>query len=405
MPEVYNVAGLVSQLRRQVEEVGDSLWVRGEVSHFKSYGHWYFSIKDEEARLDCVMWKSLTGRVGFTPETGMLVLLQGMPTVYVKEGRLQLVVQQAMPAGEGALHKAFEALKRRLEREGLFAPARKRALPGFPAVVGVVTSGQSAAYRDIVKVLGQRYPAARIVLRSVRVQGPVAAAEIAGAINEFSSLAAAHPDRPDVLIVGRGGGAAEDLWAFNEEVVARALFACTVPTITGIGHETDVTIADYVADCRASTPSNAAELAVPAADQIARRISETALAMHAGMRSRIRERRLQVRAAVESNRFARPVRHLNDARQDLDRLVERLAAGIRHRLHSSRSNVSILEGRLGTLDPRRATNRGYVRVEREGRRIRRAVELYTGDEVGLRFVDGEVSARVLEALRSATATS
>lgn len=403
MPQVYSVASLVSRLRRQVETLGDSLWVKGEVSQFKSYGHWYFSIKDEEARLDCVMWKSLAGRVGFTPEVGMLVLLQGMPTVYVKEGRLQLVVRQVMPAGEGALHKAFEALKRRLEREGLFDAARKRALPGFPSVIGVVTSGESAAYRDVVKVLGQRFPLARIVLRSVRVQGAHAAAEIAGAIDEFSLLPAGHPDRPDVLIVGRGGGAAEDLWAFNEEIVARALFACTVPTVTGIGHETDVSIADFVADCRASTPSNAAELAVPDARDIARRIRETALAMHAGMRARARTRRLRIQAVVASSRFLRPVRRLNDARQDLDRLLERLAAGIRHRLQHSRNKVAVLEGRLGTLNPHRASNRGYIRVERRGRRIRRAVELDAGDLVGLRFEDGEVPARILEApLRAAS---
>ena len=405
MPQVYSVASLVSRLRRQVETLGDSLWVKGEVSYFKSYGHWYFSIKDEEARLDCVMWKSLAGRVGFTPEVGMLVLLQGMPTVYVKEGRLQMAVRQVMPAGEGALHKAFEALKRRLEREGLFAAERKRVLPGFPAVVGVVTSGESAAYRDIVKVIGQRFAVARIVLRSVRVQGAGAAAEIAAAIDEFSRLPATHPDRPDVLIVGRGGGAVEDLWAFNEEIVARALFACTVPTIAGIGHETDVSIADFVADCRASTPSNAAELAVPASEDIARRVREMALAMHAGVRSRLRTRRLRVQAAVASNRFARPVRRLNDARQDLDRLLERLAGGVRHRLHRSRSKVAVLEGRLGTLNPRRASNRGYIRVERQGRRIRRAAELYTGDEVELRFEDGEVPARILEAQGSAAAHS
>ena len=396
MPEVHSVGTLVARLRHSVESTGTDLWVKGEVSYFKPYGHWYFTLKDEDARLECVMWKSGVRNVGFMPEVGTLVLLRGSPTVYVKEGRLQFMARELLPAGEGALQKAFEALKARLEREGLFALSRKRPLPRIPAVVGLVTSAESAALRDIVAILRQRFAPARIVLRSVRVQGPLAAAEIAGAIQAFSDIPISLAGRPDVLIIGRGGGSPEDLWAFNEEVVARALFACTIPTITGIGHETDHSIADHVADRRAATPSNAAEIAVPVARDIARWVLERAHGLDATMVGRIRERRLAIQRIVESNRFNQPVRRLGDRRQDLDRLMEGLMKRGLHRMQRARLAVTALQGRLETLDPRRALRRGFIRVERGGQRIRAAAELAVMDRVELLFADGSVPAEIID---------
>ncbi len=395
--DCLSVSSLVALVRRQVEAIGQDLWIQCEISQFTERRHWYFTVKDAGARIGCIAWSSVVRSIGIIPEVGMMVRLRGYPTVYVKEGRLQFIVRQMVPLGEGALHRAFEALKARLQKEGLFEPARKRNLPSYPATIGVVTSGESAAFRDIAKVVGERFPSTRIILQSVRVQGAYAPSEIAKAIGTFSSLPAQHPQRPDVLIVGRGGGAIEDLWAFNEEEVARAIFACSIPVISAVGHETDHTIADLVADCRAATPSNAAEIAVPMASELSRRVIITIQAWRNSIASKVQMHRSSVLRTVESRRINRPIRRLNDTRQDVDRYTDRLMYGMRRRTADTRARIMAVQGRLETLDPERALQLGYIRVERNGQRVRMAGHLQAGDRVLLQFIDGPSQAKILPA--------
>ena len=392
---MLSVSALVAMLQRNVEAVGQDLWMQCEISAFTERRHWYFTVKDSDARIGCIAWSSVAQSIGFTPEVGMMVRLRGYPTVYVKEGRLQFIVRHMVPVGEGALHRAFEALKARLQREGLFDPTRKRELPPYPAVIGLVTSGESAAYRDIVKVIGERFPSVRLVLQSVRVQGVHAPSEIADAIRAFGDLPPEHPQRPDVLIVGRGGGAAEDLWAFNEEEVARAVFACPIPIISGVGHETDHTITDLVADRRAATPSNAAETAVPMAPHLRRAVLNFVQSGRKAVESRAQYSRLFVLRTVESRRFNRPGRLLNDARQDTDRLTDQLSFGVRRRVAAVRAQTEALQGRIKALDPTRVLGLGYIRVERDGQRVRRSDELQVGNRVSLHFRDGHNRAEII----------
>ncbi|HMB89444.1 MAG TPA: exodeoxyribonuclease VII large subunit, partial [Rhodothermales bacterium] len=262
---ILSVSDLTRGLREVVETQFDNVWVEGELSNFRQYrsGHCYFTLKDDDAQLRCVMWKHFTQYVFFDPQDGMLVRLHGHASVYETRGELQLVTRSMQLAGEGALQKAFEELKQRLEAEGLFAPGHKQSLPPYPESIGIITSGDGAALHDILSVLSRRFPQVRVLVCPVHVQGMGAAEEIAEAITTFNSLPPGDDFRPDVLIVGRGGGSAEDLWAFNEEVVARAMYDAEIPTISAVGHETDYSISDYVADVRAATPSMAAELVVP----------------------------------------------------------------------------------------------------------------------------------------------
>lgn len=262
---VLSVAELTRGLSDLVEDRYDDVWVEGELSDFTraASGHCYFSLKDEDAQIRCVMWKHLTKYVYFEPEEGMQVRVNGHASVYERRGDLQIQAQAMRQAGKGAQQKAFEELKQTLQAEGLFAPERKQALPAFPDTIGVVTSGQGAAIHDIQSGLARRFPPAEVVLCPVKVQGLDAPRAVADAVAAFNDLPADDAQRPDLLIVGRGGGSTEDLWAFNEEVVARALDASNLPVVSAVGHESDVTIADLVADERAATPSAAAERVVP----------------------------------------------------------------------------------------------------------------------------------------------
>ncbi|HEX7070418.1 MAG TPA: exodeoxyribonuclease VII large subunit, partial [Rhodothermales bacterium] len=269
---VLSVGEFAAGLRAHVERRFADVWIGGEISNLRnaSSGHVYFSLKDDRAQIRCVMWRSTARTVPFRLQDGMEIRVRGGVTFYEPRGDLQIVVRQLQAAGEGALRQAFEVLKQRLAAEGLFDPARKRHLPIYPEHIGIVTSGDGAALQDMLTILRRRYPIARVSIYSVRVQGFGAAEEIAAAVNALGS--AEGTERPDVVIVGRGGGSIEDLWAFNEEVVARAIFRCAVPVVSAVGHETDFSIADFVADLRAATPSNAAELVVPDQRDLARRI-------------------------------------------------------------------------------------------------------------------------------------
>ncbi|WP_263790363.1 exodeoxyribonuclease VII large subunit [Salinibacter sp.] len=394
---VLSVAELTRGLSDLVEDRYDDVWVEGELSDFTraASGHCYFSLKDEDAQIRCVMWKHLTQYVYFEPEEGMQVRVNGHASVYERRGDLQIQAQAMRQAGKGAQQKAFEALKQKLQAEGLFAPERKQALPAFPDTIGVVTSGQGAAIHDIQSGLARRFPPAEVVLCPVTVQGLDAPRAVADAVAAFNDLPTGDAQRPDLLIVGRGGGSTEDLWAFNEEVVARALDASDLPVVSAVGHESDVTIADLVADERAATPSAAAERVVPDRRDVADRVR----ALHDRLRSRVTGRlqnaRQRVDALVASRAFHAPARRLEQHRQHLEALVDRLGRGGARAVDRARTRLTRLRDRLHALDPEQPLRRGYVHLTQDGTSVQSAESLRGGDRVRLHFQDGHRDAEVL----------
>ena len=394
---ILSVTELTRGLNDLVEEHYDDVWVEGELSDFTraASGHCYFTLKDEDAQIRCVMWKHLTQYVYFEPEEGMQVRVNGHASVYERRGDLQIMAQAMREAGKGAQQKAFEQLKQKLREEGLFDADRKKPLPLFPETIGVVTSGQGAAIHDIRTGLKRRFPPAEIVLCPVKVQGLDAPQAVAEAVTAFNDLSSSDAQSPDVLIVGRGGGSTEDLWAFNEEVVARAIAASDLPVVSAVGHESDITIADLVADERAATPSTAAELVVP--DQ--RDLTEQVRGLHDRLRTRmmrqLQNARQRVDALVNSRAFHAPVRRLEQQRQHLDTLVDRLQRSGDHLVDQARTRLDRLHDRLEALDPEQPLRRGYVHLTRNETPIRAAESLKEGDHVRLHFQDGHRDAEVL----------
>lgn len=396
---VLSVQELVGGLTRVIEENYSDVWVEGELSNFSraASGHCYFTLKDGDAQISCVMWRHLTKYVFFEPEDGLQVQLHGDASVYERRGDLQLMVQSMRLAGKGALQEAFEELKRTLKAEGLFDAERKRAVPAFPETIGIVTSGQGAALQDILSILERRFPIVQVVLCPVPVQGMDAASAIADAIARFNAVPADHPQRPDVLIVGRGGGSTEDLWAFNEEVVARAIAASELPLISAVGHETDVSIADLVADERAATPSMAAEIAVPERRDIEVQVRSLFDRLHDRTTGLIQQRRQRVESLAESRALHRPVHDLAQHRQSLDHLISRLSRAGTHTLEQHRHRLDRIRDRLHGLDPEAPLRRGYALVNRGETPIRRAEPLHPDDTVLLHFLDGDRHARITDA--------
>ena len=394
---VLSVTELTRGLSTLVEEHYDDVWVEGELSDFTraASGHCYFTLKDEEAQIRCVMWRYRTQHVYFEPEEGMQVRVQGHASVYERRGDLQIIAQSMRQAGKGAQQQAFEELKKTLRAEGLFDAERKQALPAFPETIGVVTSGEGAALQDILSVLERRFPPAEVVLRPVPVQGLDAPQAIADAIGTFNDVPEGDPQRPDLLIVGRGGGSTEDLWAFNEEVVARAIDASALPVVSAVGHESDVSIADFVADERAATPSMAAEIVVPDRRDVTARIRELHGRLHDQMARHLRDRRQRIDALVSSRAFHAPLRRLERHQQRLDGLVDRLERSGERVLERARTRLARLRDRLRAADPERPLRRGYAYPTRDGTPVRSAEALRTGDRVRLHFQDDHRSVEVL----------
>ncbi len=395
-PPVLRVSELTAGLRLLVEEAFEDVCIEGELSNFKRHtsGHCYFTLKDADAQLRGVMWRAFAQHVYFQPQDGMLVRVRGQISVYEQRGDLQVVARSMQLAGEGALQKSFEALKRKLAAEGLFDAARKRALPVFPECVGVVTSGTGAALQDILTILGRRFPQVRVLVCPVQVQGLGAAESVAEAVDAFSTLEPGDPLRPDLLIVGRGGGSIEDLWAFNEEIVARAIHASSIPVISAVGHETDFTIADFVADVRAATPSMAAEMAVPDRRQVAAVVHTLHDTLAESVLTRIREHRQHVRSLTGSFGFRRPLDQLARQGERLAELRARLHRAAARSIAERRRGAEALQGRLSLLDPVAPLRRGYARVERDGGVVRSAKALAGGERVALRIHDGTRRARI-----------
>ena len=396
-PQILSVTELTRGLSDLVEAHYDDVWVEGELSDFTraASGHCYFTLTDEDAQIRCVMWKHLTQYVYFEPEEGMQVRVNGHASVYERRGDLQIQARAMRRAGKGAQQKAFEQLKKKLRDEGLFDAERKKALPHFPATIGVVTSGQGAAIHDIRTGLERRFPPAEVVLCPVKVQGLEAPQAIADAIAAFNDIGPNDAQHPDLLIVGRGGGSTEDLWAFNEEVVARAIAVSELPVVSAVGHESDVTIADLVADERAATPSTAAEIAVPDRRDVAARVRTLHDRLRNQVTRRLQEARQQVDALVASRAFHAPARRLEQHRQHLDTLVGRLTRSGNRLVDQARTRLDRLRDRLHALDPEQPLRRGYAHLTRNGSPIRSAEALEDGDQVRLHFQDGHRDAEVL----------
>jgi exodeoxyribonuclease VII large subunit len=387
----------VSEVNAQVHELLEAsfpeLWIEGEVSNCKTYpsGHTYLTLKDEKAQVRAVLFKGASYAVKFKLADGQKVLVRARVTSYETRGELQLILSAAEPRDKGALQLALEQLKAKLTAEGLFGPARKKPLPKFPLSVGVVTSGQGAAVRDVIQVLSRRWPGLEIRVWPVKVQGPGAAEDIAAAVRGFNALA---PDT-GVLLVGRGGGSVEDLWAFNEEPVARAIAASDIPTISCVGHETDWTLADFAADLRAPTPSAAAELAVPEKAAVADSIASLRDAMAMTLRDRLEAlgRRLEYASA---HPLLSDPRRLWEARaQRVDELAARLPEAVKRGLERLELRLRVSAGKLDAISPLKVLGRGYAIASARGRILLNAASVKEGDEVRVRLSEGEIICEVL----------
>lgn len=387
---VWSVSQVNRAVRSLLESAIEALWVGGEIANWTRArsGHCYFTLKDEKAQLRCVMWRTDAERLPADPDEGMQVRVFGALTLYEGRGEYQITVQKLEAEGaEGLWRLAFEKLRRKLEDEGLLDPARKRRLPRFPATVGVVTSLSGAALHDILTVLRRRAPWLRVVVRGARVQGPGADQEIAEAVGVLGSSGLC-----DVIIVGRGGGSLEDLWAFNLEPVARAIAASPVPVVSAVGHEVDTTISDLVADLRAPTPSAAAEAVAPDAEALRGLIKVVPERLARGLRGTVVRRRQVLGESLERVRRSME-RRLAPARQAVDLGVQRLERGVTRLLERRRRDLSALAGRLHALSPLGVLERGYsVARTSDGRVLRKVEDFPPGRTFELRVSDGSVSA-------------
>ncbi|RPJ49421.1 MAG: exodeoxyribonuclease VII large subunit [Candidatus Latescibacterota bacterium] len=393
LPEerVYTVGEITSAVKVLIEEGYPSLWVEGEISNFThhSSGHMYFSLKDEKAQLRAVFFRGENRLLRFRPEDGMKVRAHGSLTVYEKSGQYQLLVRRLTPVGVGELEMAFRQLVERLEKEGLFDASRKKPLPRFPRRVAVVTSPTGAAIHDIVRVLGGRFPV-ELLLYPVRVQGEGAAEEIAAAIDRLNGAGGF-----DLLLVGRGGGSLEDLWAFNEEIVARAIARSRIPVLSAVGHEIDVTIADLAADVRAATPSSAAEMLAPARGEIEELLCTRRERLAARMRDLLRFWKERVRRFRESRSLGRPESLVRESAQRLDDLSRRMERAESVFLASLRERLAGSAATLRALDPHGVLDRGYCicRAGEGGRAVTDAAALAAGELLEIRFRRGRAEAR------------
>jgi exodeoxyribonuclease VII large subunit len=369
--DVYSVSRLNREVRALLERGLGVLWVQGELSNFSqpSSGHWYFSLKDRDAQLRCAMYRMKNVLVGFTPRAGAQVLVRGRVSVYEPRGEYQLIVEHLEESGVGALQREFERLKSRLAAEGLFALERKRALPRFPRRIGIITSPSGAALHDILQILARRYPPAAVLVYPTAVQGAAAVPELLRAL----SLASARADC-DVLILARGGGSLEDLWAFNDERLARAIRACALPLVSGVGHEIDFTIADFVADARAPTPSAAAELVAPDRLACLDALSRSAQRLAAGMRRELRVGSTRLTGVGRRLKLAHPGVRLQQQMQRLDDLMRRLAGAVRACLHRDGRRLAEDHARLSHCSPRQQLSERLARHRALHTRLERALQ-------------------------------
>lgn len=394
-PTVYTVTELNGYLKSLLDgnENLSAIFLTGEISNFTAYtsGHLYMTLKDENAAIKAVMFAAYAQRLKFRPENGLKVIVLASVTMYPKTGTVQVYIKDMQPDGLGALNLAYEQLKEKLSKEGLFETSRKKPLPRFPKRIGVVTSGSGAAVHDIFTVLGRRYPAAQVVIRPTQVQGDGAAEDIVKAIRLFNTKTDI-----DVLIVGRGGGSIEDLWAFNTEIVARAVAESRIPVISAVGHETDFTICDFVADMRAPTPSAAAELAVPDSRDLRDALDMARDRISSLTENRILSERKKLEVAAKTLELASPVKKLEDDRKRLDFAAEKLKNIVLLRTESENARLAALCGKLNALSPLNVISRGYAAVYSQGRVVSRTADVSVGDTLTVKMSDGSLKTQIIE---------
>lgn len=394
MQQVLSITQINEYIRGKMDEdrLLLQLAVRGEISNYKMYpsGHHYFTLKDENAALKCVMFKTSASKLRFRPENGMKVIAMGRITVYPRDGAFQLYCSAMSMDGIGDLYAAFEQLKAKLAAQGLFAPEHKKPLPQFPKTIGIVTSSAGAAVHDMLRILKKRYPIVKVRLLPVRVQGAEAPGEIVAAIRYANRFKLA-----DLLIVGRGGGSIEDLWAFNDERVAYAIYASEIPVISAVGHEPDVTISDYVADLRAATPSNAAELAVPDQAALQQSMDAAASAMAAALSGKLRHVRQRLHVLAQSPALVSPTGYLEQRQQSLEHLKSRLIGAQMQQIQRKKQRYIGNTAKLDAMSPLKVLTRGYSIVSADDGTIVRSVrQTAPGREVQVMLSDGSLRATV-----------
>lgn len=393
---VLSISQLNEYIRAQLDgdPVLNQVAVRGEISNYKLYpsGHHYFTLKDEGSALKCVMFKGNAFRLRFRPENGMKVIAMGKVSVYPRDGAYQLYCTAMAVDGVGDLYAAFEQLKKKLAAQGLFDPAHKKPIPQFPGIIGIVTSSAGAAVHDMLRILRKRYPLTQVKLLPVRVQGVEAPGEIAAAIQYAN-----YHKLCDLLIVGRGGGSMEDLWAFNNEGVAWAIYESDIPVISAVGHEPDVTISDFVADLRAATPSNAAELAVPDMEGLLQNLDEKSAAMAASLLRQLKAARQHWNVLAASPALKSPTGYLEQREKNLELMKSRLVSAQNRNLSAKKQHYIQNLAKLDAMSPLKVLTRGYAMAETEaGELVRSVRQVEAGDILNIRFGDGVVSTTVRE---------
>jgi exodeoxyribonuclease VII large subunit len=395
-PRVFSISAITAYIkeRLRVDRTLQDLWLEGETSNWRAApsGHVYFTLKDSDASIRCVMWRSSVSRLNYLPAgDGEAVLAHGYVSVYEPSGQYQFYVDEIEPVGLGALHAQYERLKAHLTAEGLFDEARKRPLPAFPRRIGLVTSPAGAALRDVLNILRRRYPLVEVILSPTQVQGADAPPQIVHALNLLAAVGGI-----DVIILARGGGSLEDLWAFNDERVARAVAASPIPVVCGVGHETDFTIADFAADLRAPTPSAAAEMATPDRAELGHRLRRLQARLAAGVEEALAHRQHTLAGEFRALRRASPQAWIERRRQRLDDLARTAQTGVDHKLALRHERLNSLELRLAALNPAATLARGYAIVRRldNGRVVKHIAQVSPGDQLSVQVSDGEFKTAV-----------
>jgi len=388
--QILSVSDLTNQIKLSIENNFSRIAVIGEVSNFKAHvsGHWYFNLKDADAIINCTMWKGFNNYVSVKPQDGMKVIVNGRITVYPPRGNYQIDVRSMKPAGMGELQEAFEKLKAKLEAEGLFDEDYKKLIPSFPKKIGIVTAIGGAALEDMISVAERRYPVVELIISPAKVQGSGAAETIVKSLNKLNSL-----NDIDVIIISRGGGSIEDLWAFNEEIVARAIYKSTIPIISGIGHEIDFTISDFVADLRAPTPSIAMELATPNMNEIFAFISEFAYNTTRLMKNMVNDLSGKVLSVVNSYAFGYPTDLVRRRQQQIDFLISRILNDTEIKILTYKNKTSVFSKVLETYNIKKTLERGFVLVKQNSKYVISASEFESKKSAQLIFSDGNIKVR------------
>ncbi len=392
MTKILSVSEITKLIKCQLEENFSDIKVEGEISNLKMHasGHWYFNLKDSDSLICCTMWRSYNNLVFFTPEDGMKIIVNGKLSVYAPRGSYQIDVRSMKPAGEGELQAAFERLKRKLAAEGLFDAERKKAIPQFPKRIGIVTAIDGAAVRDMISVAKRRYSICELVIASCKVQGEGAAESIAEKIEWLN-----EQNQVDVIIIGRGGGSLEDLWAFNEEIVARAIFNSNIPVVSAVGHEIDFTISDFVSDMRAPTPTAAMELITPNLQDYFSLLNNFLINSTNNISYILEDNKNQVEYLLNSYGFRVPLDKVRRSMQDVDNIIYKIDQKIEKKILSFKNKTELLQKHLEKNDVGRILEKGFTIIKQNGKVIKRALEFNDKENLNIKFYDNEVEVKKL----------